>query len=233
MSATRTSKASTSSSETWTFSRELLPWQPETVDWLLTVSSEVKLRPSSLPYLADQLLREARRYGQVTPLQVALLYQLCDLEHRRGSISISDFKKLLPRPSFSVYPPVSMETTSTDSSEQVCVCVCVCSIWVCVTRRRRFLCGSSLWSHCIGSLSAPLVEVCALVCGVRGQFPLTATGATVVYPIDLVKTRMQNQRGSLPGEIMYRNSLDCFVKVVRNEGLLGLYRGKPGPPGRI
>ena len=115
----------------------------------------------------------------------------------------------------------------------LCVCVCVCSIWVCVTRRRRFLCGSSLWSHCIGSLSAPLVEVCALVCGVRGQFPLTATGATVVYPIDLVKTRMQNQRGSLPGEIMYRNSLDCFVKVVRNEGLLGLYRGKPGPPGRI
>lgn len=55
---------------------------------------------------------------------------------------------------------------------------------------------------------------------------LSATGATAVYPIDLVKTRMQNQRGSLPGEIMYRNSLDCFVKVVRNEGVFGLYRGK-------
>lgn len=25
---------------------------------------------------------------------------------------------------------------------------------------------------------------------------------------------------------MYRNSLDCFVKVVRNEGVFGLYRGK-------
>ena len=29
------------------------------------------------------------------------------------------------------------------------------------------------------------------------------TGATAVYPNDLVKTRMQNQRGSLAGEIMY------------------------------
>ena len=56
--------------------------------------------------------------------------------------------------------------------------------------------------------------------------PLSATGATAVYPIDLVKTRMQNQRGSLPGEIMYKSSIDCFVKVVRNEGVFGLYRGK-------
>ncbi|PAV90222.1 hypothetical protein WR25_08309 [Diploscapter pachys] len=53
-----------------------------------------------------------------------------------------------------------------------------------------------------------------------------ACGATAVYPIDLVKTRMQNQRsGSFVGEVMYKNSLDCFKKVVKFEGLLGLYRG--------
>ncbi|XP_022645155.1 calcium-binding mitochondrial carrier protein Aralar1-like isoform X2 [Varroa jacobsoni] len=53
-----------------------------------------------------------------------------------------------------------------------------------------------------------------------------ACGATVVYPIDLVKTRMQNQRtGSIVGEIMYRNSLDCAKKVLRHEGLFGFYRG--------
>ena len=51
-------------------------------------------------------------------------------------------------------------------------------------------------------------------------------GATAVYPIDLVKTRMQNQRGSLAGEIMYRNSFHCFYKVMRTEGVLGLYRGE-------
>lgn len=53
-----------------------------------------------------------------------------------------------------------------------------------------------------------------------------AAGATVVYPIDLVKTRMQNQRaGSFVGELMYRNSFDCIKKVVRYEGAIGLYRG--------
>lgn len=37
---------------------------------------------------------------------------------------------------------------------------------------------------------------------------------------------MQNQRtGSFVGEIAYRNSIDCFKKVIRHEGVLGLYRG--------
>ncbi|KAF9113849.1 mitochondrial aspartate-glutamate transporter agc1 [Mortierella sp. AM989] len=52
-----------------------------------------------------------------------------------------------------------------------------------------------------------------------------AVGATVVYPIDLVKTRMQNQRSKVVGELLYKNSLDCFRKVIKNEGVLGLYRG--------
>ncbi|KRX94604.1 putative calcium-binding mitochondrial carrier K02F3.2, partial [Trichinella pseudospiralis] len=53
-----------------------------------------------------------------------------------------------------------------------------------------------------------------------------ACGATVVYPIDLVKTRMQNQRTAIAlGEVMYRNSWDCFRKVIHHEGILGLYRG--------
>ena len=56
-----------------------------------------------------------------------------------------------------------------------------------------------------------------------------ATGATAVYPIDLVKTRMQNQRstGSFVGELMYKNSFDCAKKVLRYEGFFGFYRGNP------
>ncbi|GAC98922.1 hypothetical protein PHSY_006517 [Pseudozyma hubeiensis SY62] len=51
-------------------------------------------------------------------------------------------------------------------------------------------------------------------------------GATIVYPIDLVKTRMQNQRSSVVGEpLMYKNSIDCVKKVFRNEGLRGFYSG--------
>ena len=52
-----------------------------------------------------------------------------------------------------------------------------------------------------------------------------AFGAFMVYPIDLVKTRMQNQRSSRVGELLYKNSLDCAKKVIKNEGFKGLYSG--------
>lgn len=52
-----------------------------------------------------------------------------------------------------------------------------------------------------------------------------AFGAFMVYPIDLVKTRLQNQRSSRVGEMLYKNSWDCAKKVVRNEGFKGLYSG--------
>jgi len=52
-----------------------------------------------------------------------------------------------------------------------------------------------------------------------------AFGAFMVYPIDLVKTRMQNQRNSRVGERLYNNSIDCARKVIRNEGFRGLYSG--------
>lgn len=77
-----------------------------------------------------------------------------------------------------------------------------------------------------GFLHAAKTSVYNFACGsVAG-----AIGATVVYPIDLVKTRMQNQRTGkmeiVSGErALYRNSLDCFGKVIRGEGAIGLYRG--------
>ncbi|CAO2657377.1 Nn.00g035030.m01.CDS01 [Neocucurbitaria sp. VM-36] len=52
-----------------------------------------------------------------------------------------------------------------------------------------------------------------------------AFGAFMVYPIDLVKTRMQNQRSSGVGHVLYKNSLDCARKVIKNEGFRGLYSG--------
>ena len=37
---------------------------------------------------------------------------------------------------------------------------------------------------------------------------------------------MQYQRSkAFIGELQYRNSIDCFKKVVRHEGLKGLYKG--------
>lgn len=36
---------------------------------------------------------------------------------------------------------------------------------------------------------------------------------------------MQNQRSTVVGQLLYKNSLDCVRKVFRNEGFLGFYRG--------
>ena len=52
-----------------------------------------------------------------------------------------------------------------------------------------------------------------------------ACGATAVYPIDLCKTRIQDERGVRIEERTYRTFRQTFMYVVRNEGALGLYRG--------
>ncbi|XP_062051401.1 mitochondrial glutamate carrier 2 [Lepus europaeus] len=46
-------------------------------------------------------------------------------------------------------------------------------------------------------------------------------GVTCVFPIDLAKTRLQNQLG----KASYKGMIDCLVKTARAEGFLGMYRG--------
>lgn len=50
-------------------------------------------------------------------------------------------------------------------------------------------------------------------------------GILSVYPLDLVKTRMMNQRIGADGSRMYLQSFDCLRKTVQYEGFMGLYRG--------
>ena len=37
--------------------------------------------------------------------------------------------------------------------------------------------------------------------------------------------RMQNQRSTVVGQMLYKNSFDCAKKIFRNEGFVGFYRG--------
>ncbi|KAJ3597187.1 hypothetical protein NHX12_003587 [Muraenolepis orangiensis] len=46
-------------------------------------------------------------------------------------------------------------------------------------------------------------------------------GVTCVFPIDLAKTRLQNQQGPP----VYKGMLDCLAKTVKSEGYFGCYRG--------
>jgi Mitochondrial carrier protein/Cyclic nucleotide-binding domain/EF-hand domain pair len=50
-------------------------------------------------------------------------------------------------------------------------------------------------------------------------------GVFALAPLDLVKTRLMNERVPLNGSRMYRNSFDCLKIAVVSEGYFGLYRG--------
>jgi hypothetical protein len=52
-----------------------------------------------------------------------------------------------------------------------------------------------------------------------------AIAGFALAPIDLVKTRMQLQRIRPDGVRMYQNTMDCFMRAFRHEGIGGLYRG--------
>lgn len=47
-------------------------------------------------------------------------------------------------------------------------------------------------------------------------------GAIAVYPIDLVKTKMQNQTAA---NMEYRNGFECFYKICSNNGYRTMWRG--------
>ncbi|EFX04572.1 mitochondrial 2-oxodicarboxylate carrier protein [Grosmannia clavigera kw1407] len=51
----------------------------------------------------------------------------------------------------------------------------------------------------------------------------------VMYPLDVVKTRVQLQTGTATGPDSYNGMLDCFRKIIRHEGFSRLYRGISAP----
>ncbi|KAF2019075.1 mitochondrial carrier [Aaosphaeria arxii CBS 175.79] len=52
----------------------------------------------------------------------------------------------------------------------------------------------------------------------------------IMYPLDVVKTRVQLQTGKgAAGEEAYNGMVDCFRKIIKNEGFSRLYRGISAP----
>ncbi|KAL6422288.1 hypothetical protein ACFW04_010566 [Cataglyphis niger] len=140
----------------------------------------------------EEFLYSAQMMSQITPLEVDILFHLCDLLHQTGKIVYNDLVAITPEQYFKQITKRVAEIKAVSSPDERGIIVQM------LESGYRFVLGS------IGG----------------------AVGATAVYPIDLVKTRMQNQRtGSFIGELMYRNSFDCFQKVIRHEGIFGLYRG--------
>ncbi|NWH77035.1 CMC1 protein, partial [Piaya cayana] len=142
----------------------------------------------------EEFTHSAIRFGQVTPLEIDILYQLADLYSVTGRLTLADIERIAPLAEGAL-PYNLAELQRQQSYGELGR-----PIWLQI--------AESAYRFTLGSIAG-------------------AVGATAVYPIDLVKTRMQNQRssGSVVGELMYKNSFDCFKKVLRFEGFFGLYRG--------
>jgi solute carrier family 25 thiamine pyrophosphate transporter 19 len=70
-----------------------------------------------------------------------------------------------------------------------------------------------------------LVNSSIATVGVSGGAGAISGGLSkiVVYPLDTVKKRMQVQ--AVSGQYQYRNMMDCFIKIVKTEGVKTLYNG--------
>ncbi|XP_067372415.1 electrogenic aspartate/glutamate antiporter SLC25A12, mitochondrial-like isoform X2 [Channa argus] len=140
----------------------------------------------------EEFVRAANKFGQITPLEIDILYQLVRLHSHSGRLNHVDIERIAPLEEGAMPHLAEAQRQHTHETSR--------PIWL--------QAAESAYRFTLGSIAG-------------------ATGATAVYPIDLVKTRMQNQRstGSFVGELMYKNSFDCAKKVLRYEGFFGFYRG--------
>lgn len=52
-------------------------------------------------------------------------------------------------------------------------------------------------------------------------------GSTATFPLDVVKTRLQNQKPGPDGVLPYKGMVDCFRKSVAADGFFAFYRALP------
>ena len=54
---------------------------------------------------------------------------------------------------------------------------------------------------------------------------VTTVSGIVSYPFDTVRRRMMMQSGRAKGEILYKNTLDCWIKIAKTEGRKAFFKG--------
>ncbi|KAF2837815.1 calcium-binding mitochondrial carrier protein-like protein Aralar1 [Patellaria atrata CBS 101060] len=137
------------------------------------------------------------RFSLFTPMEADILFHFAGLDEPTGRLGLTDFAKVLDASWHSAYHLGSDAAGAVyDAGSRA------------MARSRTFFQDVLESAHhfALGSIAG-------------------AFGAFMVYPIDLVKTRMQNQRSARVGQLLYKNSIDCARKVIKNEGIRGLYSG--------
>lgn len=170
------------------------------MDMIDLIVREATLKSDDGKITRSDFLNEAARvtrFSLFTPMEADILFHFAGLDAPSGRLSQRDFAKVIDA-SWRMPIAVAGQAVSAASGAAHKAADKTKSIMYSVLE--------SVHHFALGSLAG-------------------AFGAFMVYPIDLVKTRMQNQRSSHVGQRLYNNSLDCARKVIRNEGFTGLYSG--------
>ncbi|KAI9656560.1 MAG: mitochondrial aspartate-glutamate transporter agc1 [Bathelium mastoideum] len=137
------------------------------------------------------------RFSLFTPMEADILFHFASLDEPSGRLGLKDFAKVLDASWQTAYE-VGSDAAGLAHDKAA----------------KAFATSRSIFHDILESAHHFALG------SIAGAF-----GAFMVYPIDLVKTRMQNQRSTRVGQLMYKNSIDCAKKVISNEGVLGLYSG--------
>jgi len=54
---------------------------------------------------------------------------------------------------------------------------------------------------------------------------ITSLSGLASYPLDTVRRRLMMQSGRAKGEVMYTGTVDCFIKIAKNEGRKAFFKG--------
>ena len=54
---------------------------------------------------------------------------------------------------------------------------------------------------------------------------VTVSAGVVSYPLDTVRRRLMMQSGKKGGDIQYTGTMDCFAKILKNEGPKAFFKG--------
>lgn len=170
------------------------------MDMVEFVVKNATARAEDAKITRTDFLNEAARITRstmFTPMEADILFHFAGLDEPTGRLGLGDFAKVLDASWQSAYDFGAEAAGAIGKTGAASI-----------AKSKTFLSEvvHSVHHFALGSIAG-------------------AFGAFMVYPIDLVKTRMQNQRSQRVGEKLYNNSIDCARKVIRNEGFRGLYSG--------
>ncbi|XP_030596543.1 calcium-binding mitochondrial carrier protein Aralar1 isoform X2 [Archocentrus centrarchus] len=204
----------------------------------------------------EEFIVAAQRFGQVTPMEVDILFQLADLSEPRGRVGLADIEKIAPLEEGALpynlaevqrqaggsqvifTNPLEIVKIRLQVAGEITTGPRVSALSVirdlgffglykgskaCFLRDIPF---SAIYFPCYAHMKTYLTEEDGRIGPARMLFAGALAGmpaASLVTPADVIKTRLQV--AARAGQTTYSGLMDCFWKILREEGPRAFWKG--------